>query len=260
MSNGTLFWLLITLFCVFTQGVYSMLEMAAVTFNRVRLEYYVAKGMKRAKWLQFLLKKPSRLFGTIMLGVNIALQVGSQSSREFYRALNLDPNIAPLTQVFLVVIFAELTPLLAARKYAEHVVMLGIPIVYATYRLLFPVIWCLEWITLGVSRLFRSSEHGLEMFLSRDELEHIIESHEDDAGNGDDFKHVVSKIFALKGRLAAHVMTPLSKLPPTPLKWNCQTVKRENQPNLNFFSTDLSQAPNKHCSHRLSPRPRPPSR
>lgn len=89
-----------------------MLELAAVSFNRVRLEYYVSKKIKRAVWLHYLLQKPSRLFGTVMLGVNVALQVGSQSAREFYSSIGLDPNWAPLSQVFLVVILAELTPLL----------------------------------------------------------------------------------------------------------------------------------------------------
>src|SRR5271168_1923794 len=120
--NSPLFWLSLTILCIAVQGVYSMLELASVSFNRVRLEYYVAKKIKRAMWLHYLLQKPSRLFGTVMLGVNVALQIGSQTSREFYSSVGLDPDLAPLTQVFLVVILAELTPLFAARRYPESVV------------------------------------------------------------------------------------------------------------------------------------------
>lgn len=189
-----------------------MLEMAAVSFNRVRLEYYVNKGIKRAIWLQHLLQKPSRLFGTVMLGVNIALQIGSQSSREFYRALHLDPDIAAVTQIFFVVIVAELAPLFAAHKFAEHVVMLGIPLVYATHILLSPLVWCIGLLSRLVTLLFGSNRVTYDPFLSREELQKIIESHDERTLEGEEFNIVVSNIFSLRNKKASHVMVPLDKV------------------------------------------------
>lgn len=189
-----------------------MLEMASVSFNRVRLEYYVNKGLKRAIWLQYLLKKPSRLFGTIMLGVNTALQIGSQSSREFYASVGLNPDITLVTQVFLVVIIAELAPLFAARRFAEHVVMLGIPIIYGTYRLLAPLITLIGWITRLFSRLVGSKEESLDVFLTRDELQKVLESHEEGVGEGDEFNLIVANIFTLKNKTASTIMTPLNQI------------------------------------------------
>ncbi|MCC5832993.1 MAG: HlyC/CorC family transporter [Chlamydiales bacterium] len=207
MSN-VFIWFCITLFCIAIQGFYSMLEMAAVSFNRVRLEYYVSKGIKRAIWLQYILQKPSRLFGTIMLGVNIALQIGSQSSREFYRAIGLSPDLAPVTQIFFVVILAELAPLFAARRFSEHVIMLGIPIVYATHRVFAPIIWFIGLITRFVHRLFGKKEEAFDVFLSREELQKVLESHDEES----EFNIVVSNIFALRNKTASQVMTPLSQI------------------------------------------------
>lgn len=206
--NNALIWFCVTFFCIAVQGLYSMLEMAAVSFNRVRLEYYVSKGIKRAIWLQYILQKPSRLFGTIMLGVNIALQIGSQSSREFYRAIGLNPDFAPITQIFLVVILAELAPLFAARRFSEHVIMLGIPIVYATHRVFAPIIWLIGLITRFVHLLFGKKEEGFDVFLSRDELQKVLESHDEES----EFNIVVSNIFALRNKTASQVMTPLSQI------------------------------------------------
>lgn len=203
-----LFWLFLTLLCVAIQGFYSMMEMAAVSFNRVRLEYYVSKGMRRAIWLQYLLQKPSRLFGTIMLGVNIALQIGSQSSRDFYRSIGLEPDLAPITQIFLVVIFAELAPLFAARRFSEHVIMLGIPVVYATHRIFAPVIWLLGQMTHFVYLILGKKGEEFDVFLTRDELQKVLESHEEE----DEFNRVVGGIFALRNKTATHVMTPISKI------------------------------------------------
>ncbi|MEZ5315756.1 MAG: hemolysin family protein [Chlamydiales bacterium] len=207
MNNG-LIWLFVTLFCIAVQGFYSMLEMAIVSFNRVRLQYYVNQGIKRAIWLQYILQKPSRLFGTIMLGVNIALQIGSQSARDFYRMIGLNPDFAPITQIFLVVIFAELAPIFAARRFSEHVIMLGIPIVYATHRLFAPLIWMIGLITRLIHLFFGKKEENFDFFLSREELQKVFESHQEES----ELNIVVSNIFSLRHKTAAHVMTPLKQV------------------------------------------------
>ena len=118
-----------------------MLEMACVSFNKIRLQYYVSKGYKRAIWLNYLLQHPSRLFGTTLICVNVGLIVGSECSREFYSSIGLNPDWAPLTQVFFVVIFGELSPMFAARNYAENVAMLGVPLIYFSAKLMSPLLW-----------------------------------------------------------------------------------------------------------------------
>lgn len=207
MSSSTWLWLAVTLLCIVVQGIYSMLEVASISFNRVRLQYYVSRGIKRACWLQRLLQEPSRLFGAVMLGVNLALQVGSQSARELYRSFGLNPDWAPLTQIFFVVIVAELAPCFAARRYAEHVVMLGMPLLYATERLFSPLIWLIGKLTKWATRLSGVSESsGL---LSREEIQHVIENQED---NPDNFSDIVFNLFSLRHRTIKELMVPLAKV------------------------------------------------
>lgn len=206
--NSTLYWFLLTILCLAVQGFFSMLELASVSFNRVRLEYYVSKKIKRAIWLQYLLQKPSRLFGTVMIGVNVALQVGSQTAREFYRSIGLDPDMALFTQVFLVVILAELAPLFAARRFPEHVVMLGISLVYAASRLFAPLIWLLSQLTNLTYKILKKKGEAFDMLISREELQKVLESHEEE----NEFNIVIAGIFALKNIAASHVMTPLSTI------------------------------------------------
>lgn len=212
MHNYTLNWLLLTLFCILAQGFYSMFEMAAVSFNRVRLQYYVSKGVKRAIWLQNFIQKPSRLFGTVMLGVNIALQLGSQSSREFYASLNLDPDLAPVTQVFLVVILGELAPLFAARRYAEHAAMLGIPIIYITQLLFTPLIWIIDWLSQKFNNLIGLKNNHGTAFLTREELQIVIENQEENLGEKEEFNVIVANIFSLRNKTAKETMIPLNQI------------------------------------------------
>ena len=167
MSTVAILWALLTLFCIMTEGFYSSLEMALVSFNKVRLQYYIGKGNQRAKWINWLLHHPSRLFGTTLLGVNIAMQLGSECSRRLYTAMDLQADLAPLTQVFLVLIFAELAPIFAARRYSEHMSLLGVPLIYISARVMAPVIWAalcrwpLRW--QGPEREVRDQPSGVPM-------------------------------------------------------------------------------------------------
>ena len=181
MSTGFVFFFL-TLLCVFLEAFFSMFEMAAVSFNKVRLHYHLSKNNKKAKWLLYLLEKPSRLFGTTLILVNTVLQVGSECSRRFYEAIGASPDLAPLTQVIIVMIFGELAPLFAARRHSETVAMRSIPIVYGMYWILIPIIKTTEFLT----SLFLKSDKG--RFLSRDELQKAF-------ADPMDFNEPIEKIF-----------------------------------------------------------------
>ncbi|MBN4067222.1 HlyC/CorC family transporter [Simkania negevensis] len=216
--NNVVYWLLLTLLLILIQSFFSMLEMACVSFNPVRRHYYVTEKKQRIIWLDHLLKKPSRLFGTTLLGVNFALQIGSECSRELYTALGLDPSFAPLTQVLLVVIIAELAPMFAAQRYPEHVVMLGVPIIYAFSKVMAPIIWVIGFIAHAANRLVGGKGDESGIFLTREELQRVIIDSGDEAATvtpkeetqkTSECTEIVTNIFAVKSKKAKDVMVPL---------------------------------------------------
>lgn len=210
MENA-LFWLALNLFTVAVLAFYSMEEMAFVSFNKVRLQFYVAKGNKRAKWVDELLKNPSSLFTTTLIGVNVATFVGSECARRFNEAIGISPDLALLSQVMLVIVFGELAPMFAARRYSEHVALLGSPIIYFSSKILSPCIWVLEFITKTSNRIFGGEEPSHQLFISQDELQKIIEEQDEEIASQKEFNAVTSNIFRLKGKYANEVMSPLTQ-------------------------------------------------
>jgi CBS domain containing-hemolysin-like protein len=209
--NDWKFYLLLTIFCLMVQGLYAMLEMACVSFNKVRLQYYVSKHNKRAVWLSFLLNHPTLLFGTTLIGVNVALQLGSESSRRFYESLGVSPDWAPLTQVFIVLIFAEIAPMFTGRRYAEHVAMLGIPIIYFSSIILRPIITLLDLLCRWINKIIRSPV-STGLYLTREELQKVLEEREEpspQSAQSKEFNTVVANIFSLKNKIAKELMQPL---------------------------------------------------
>jgi CBS domain containing-hemolysin-like protein len=212
MLTIAFYWLMLNFLCIVVQAFYSMTEMACVSFNRVRLHYYVSKGQRRALMLNELLHNPSRLFGTTLIGVNVALFFGSECAREFHIAIGINPDLAPLSQVFLVVIFGELAPMFAARGYAEHVAMLGIPLLYASTKILTPFTWLIGLIT---KLLTRKGGVPSQIFLTQDELQKILEEQEEDqlyASDKDQFNAITSNIFSLGKKDAKQIMTPINRI------------------------------------------------
>lgn len=219
MKTSAFWWLIFNFLSIIVLAFYSMLEMACVSFNKVRLQYYVSKGMTRAIWLNYLLHTPSRLFGTTLIGVNIALVIGSECSREFHQAIGLSPDLAPLSQVILVVIFGELAPMFAARRYAENVAMLGVPLIYASAKLMAPLLWCLGLISRLSNYLVGGTEKQKAIFLSQEELQKILEEQEEDMtpiGGSEEFNAITTNIFHLHAKVAMQVMEPITNIPMIP--------------------------------------------
>jgi putative hemolysin len=204
-------YLLLTLLFIAVQGLFSMLEMAAVSFNRVRLQYFVSQGKRRAKWLNYLLAKPTFLFGATLIGVNASLQIGSECSRRFYESLGLSPDFAPLSQILLVIIFAELAPMFAGRRHAEHAAMLGAPILYFFSWILRPIIWLFDLLCQGINWLIRSPRKE-GSYLSREDLLHMFEQREEEQRSAKEVNTIAANLFALKGKEAKDLMSSIDQV------------------------------------------------
>lgn len=220
MTNSPFFWLGINFLCIALQGFYSMMEMACVSFNRVKLQYYLIKDHKKARYINFLIRRPYRLFGTVLLCVNIALQIGSESSRNCYRTFGLPPDLAPFTQVFLVVIFAELLPLTISRKIPEKLALWGAPILYYSHFIFYPLIKLLGGITEGVYYLLNIKKDKLNFTLSRDEFQKTLETHHEEQN----FNVIATNIFSLSVTSADQVYQPLDQVTMLPSSADVQDL------------------------------------
>lgn len=197
-------YLIIVILSVAVQGLFAFFEMAAVSFNKVRLQYYTSLGKKRALWLNYLLDRPSRLFGTTLIGINTALFIGSEASRRFYESMHLDPDWAPLTQLFIVVIFGELVPMFAARRHPEQAALFCAPLMVLLARIFTPIIWTFDVFSRLVHRAMGKAK-DVPLFLSREEVKTAFRE-------GNEEEEFSENIFQLKNLTAGQLMTPLEKV------------------------------------------------
>ena len=190
--------------------------MAAVSFNKVRLQYYISKGITQALRLNYLLTHPFRLFGTTLIAVNIALVIGSECARQSYAALGLSADLAPLTQVFFVLLFGELAPMFAARHYAENVIMLGISVVYFTAKLMAPFLWVVGLISKWCNQIVGGTVSTADLYLNQEEIQKMLEEQSDEISpdsESAEYSAIAANIFSLRQRDVRLVMENLGSIP-----------------------------------------------
>lgn len=229
MIETALMWLFFNLITIAFLAFFSMEEMACVSFNRIRLQFLIKQEGTRADWIHYLLQNPSRLFGTTLIGVNVATVVGSECARQFLQTLDLNPDLAPLFQVIIVIIFGELAPMFAARRYPEHVALLGAPVLYLTSKILAPLIWALGLVSRAANFLVGGKESHPDIFLTQDELQKVIEEQDeehDTAQDTEELNAIAANIFHLRDKTAKHVMTPFSEHFKVPSQMTIEKVRK----------------------------------
>ncbi|MDB6082054.1 MAG: hypothetical protein JWO53_1326 [Chlamydiia bacterium] len=216
MNHDFLFWTGATLIWTMIMSFYSSQEMALISYNKLRLEYFVKQKKRWALWLNYLLEHPTILFSTTHIGVNCALMASSECARRMYETLGLNPNFAPLTQIPFILIFGELVPMFAARMHAEHISRLGIPFLYLSAKILSPLTAIVNFFFTYLSRLTGTKEaREINTFLSREELQKLIEEHETGLipEGVDEFDAIIGNIFSLRNKQAFQLMEKLHNVP-----------------------------------------------
>lgn len=227
MTN-TFFWLLSTVFFSSVMGLYSMLEMSCISYNRLRLEFAVRQGSHRAIWIKKLLDKPTLLFGTTLIGVNLSLVLSSESMRQLFESLGINPNLSPLIEAPYMIICGELVPMFSARLYPEHVARLGIPLLWLSSRMLAPITLLLDTTFQLLRRLFLPDNLlATPPHLQRDELRDLIEEKKrryfEDMPT--QLESVVGRIFTLRDHRVVQYMLPLSQMPSVKTSVLCRAAK-----------------------------------
>jgi len=219
--------------CVFIEGFFSMFEMACLSLNKVKLHYKASIKNKKAKWLELLLNKPSYLFGTTLILVNTVMQIGSEASRRFYESINLGMHFAPITQIFIVLVFGELAPLFAARRHAEHVAYLSVPIVYFITILLSPLTWIVDKISKAINLIFKKPKS--EFFITKEELQKALEEPVKKISKieKENVNNIVTNIFTLKEKKAMQIMIPFNLIKIIPSNYTIKNIKKVLQ--LTYF-------------------------
>jgi CBS domain containing-hemolysin-like protein len=160
------------------QAFFAASEMGIISSNRIKLSHRALQGDKRAGHLERLLENPEKLLGTTLVGVNIAVIVGSSiaagMASKFFKNPEAAAAISTLIMLPLVLIFGQILPMTFARKNATPFSLAIAFPVKAAYFILFPLVFIAGKVANFFSKLFRGKRAKKSHFVTRDELKLLI--------------------------------------------------------------------------------------
>lgn len=184
------FWIFLLL-AMFFSALFSGMEIAFVSANKLKIELESKQGNFSAKILSFFLKKSAKFISTMLLGNNVAIVIYSMLMAQF-----LEPKIELFTNsqglilltqtiisTLLILFFAEFLPKALFIINPNKVLMIAAVPLRIIYILLYPF----TYITVGISnlilKLFKMDVSESDLAFSRIDLEHFVmdiqERHED---------------------------------------------------------------------------------
>jgi len=192
-------------------GFFSSSEIAFFSLPQHRIDSMVDEGVKHANTVKALKDDPHRLLVTILVGNNI-VNIAMSSIATALFGLYLTQGQAVVAATFgitaIVLLFGESAPKSYAVENTESwALRISRPLKLSEY-LLFPLIVVFDYLTRIVNKMIGSSSTIESPYVTRDEIQDIIETGEREGVIEEEEREMLERIFTFNSTIAKEVMTP----------------------------------------------------
>ncbi|MFW5918047.1 MAG: hemolysin family protein [Haloferacaceae archaeon] len=199
------------LFLLGLSAFYSSSEIAMFSLPKHRVDALVANGSRPAQIVQSLKDNPHRLLVTILVGNNIVNIAMSAIATGLF-ATFLSRGQAVLAATFgittLVLLFGEIVPKSYAVENSESwALRIARPLQYSEYLLL-PFVVLFDHLARGINRVIGGQSAIESTYVTRDEIQHMIQTGEREGVIEEDEREMLQRIFRFNNTIAKEVMTP----------------------------------------------------
>ncbi len=177
--------------------------------QRVRLEHLVRTGRPEARIVARILEKPEKFLATVLLAINFfetaIATLGTVMAVSIWNT-NLGAAVATIVITIITLIIAELIPKSLAARYGERLALVYARPIEITSLLLYPFVWVLNHIGLGVNWL--TGEPEVKPTLSEAEFHTAIEIGEKEGVVEEKAAEMLHNVFEFSNRPVREVMIP----------------------------------------------------
>ena len=167
----------ILFFLILLSAFFSSSETGMISLNRYKLRHQANKGSRTAKRIISLLEQPDRLIGVILIGNNFVNLLASSIATVIGIRLFGDAGIAIATGIllFIVLVFAEVTPKTMAALHPERIAFPASFILNPLLVILSPFVWLVNIISNTLLRIFGIRKGSITAEnLSAEELRTVV--------------------------------------------------------------------------------------
>ena len=206
--------LIIVVACILLEAFCSGSEIAIVSVNRTQLRHLVEKGSKKAKALNEVLQNPEWLLGTTLLGTNLAT-ISMNAVVTLFVIRTFGEEYEFFTLLFttpLILFFGEVLPKAIFQSLADRLAMeLVFPLKIFSY-IMSPFVATVAWFAKLAVKLTGIRLQKKTPFVTREELEILLQASERGKGVKDLEKEMIDRVFSFSDQQAREIMIPLVDL------------------------------------------------
>ena len=209
MDSSDVTQLIILLILLGLSAFFSSAETALTTVNKIRIRSLAEDGNKRAKTVLKITDDSGKMLSAILIGNNIVnLSAASLTTSLVYSFGGSMVAIASGILTVLILLFGEITPKTMATIHAEKMALIYAPIISIFMKVMTPVIFIINGLSIGVLFLLRVDPNAKNDLMTETELRTIVDvSHEDGVIESDE-REMIYNVFDLGDAKAKDVMVP----------------------------------------------------
>lgn len=210
MDTSGVIQLIVLVILIILSAFFSSAETALSTVNRVKMRTLEEEGNKRAKTVNKILERYSKMLSAILIGNNIVNLSASSLATTFVIRLGYGAYVGVATGILtvLVLLAGEIIPKTWANLNAEKISLAYAPIIYGIIKLLTPVIFIIDKISGGIMRLLHIDPDKKNDTITESELKTYVDvSHEDGEIESEE-RELIYNIFEFSDTCAKDIMIP----------------------------------------------------
>ena len=209
MDSSDVTQLIILLILLGLSAFFSSAETALTTVNKIRIRSLAEDGNKRAKTVLKITDDSGKMLSAILIGNNIVnLSAASLTTSLAYSFGGSMVAIASGILTVLILLFGEITPKTMATIHAEKMALIYAPIISIFMKVMTPVIFIINGLSIGVLFLLRVDPNAKNDLMTETELRTIVDVSHDDGVIESDEREMIYNVFDLGDAKAKDVMVP----------------------------------------------------
>ena len=210
MDSGSIFQIIILIILLLLSAFFSSAETALTTVNRIRMRSLAEDGNSRAACVLKVTDDSGKMLSAILIGNNIVNLSASSIATSLALAMwgNVGAGIATGILTLLILIFGEISPKTIAAINAEKISLSYCNIIYWLMKLLTPVIFILNKLSIAFLFLLRVDPNAKDKAMTEEELRTIVDVGKETGVIESEEHEMINNVFDFGDAQAKEVMVP----------------------------------------------------
>ena len=210
MDAGAITQIIFLIILILLSAFFSSAETALTTVNKIRIRTLAEEGNKRARRVLTITDDSGKMLSAILIGNNIVNLSASSIATSLAIKLwgSVGAGIATGVLTFVVLIFGEISPKTLATIHAEQISLLYSGVIAFLMKLLTPVIFLINSLSMGFLRLLKVKPDNGILQMTEEELRTIVDVGRESGVIESDEHEMINNLFDFGDSHAKEIMVP----------------------------------------------------